>query len=107
MSSKQVTWLQIKYRFDNPWIHFGEIIAATPEQIEKYLQLSPVQPRLVAQIIKKVQKNYPTESTNSPQTLNFLFNMNGHIEAIQSTSENETQEDPANIVRRISPSFET
>lgn len=80
-------WLAVKYRFDNPWIGFGEVISPHPEQIAKYLRLCPVQPRLVAQIIKKVNKTHAAKSINSQDTLNYLFNMDGQLEKLTNNDD--------------------
>ncbi|BAZ07762.1 hypothetical protein [Calothrix sp. NIES-3974] len=83
-------WLAVKYRFDNPWIGFGEVVSPNPEQIAKYLRLCPVQPRLIAQIIRKVNKHHTAKSMNSQETLNYLFNMDGQLEKLTQNEDINT-----------------
>lgn len=43
--------LEVRLRYDDPWLNFGEIITATPEQRKAAFQLVPLTPALVRQII--------------------------------------------------------
>ena len=44
--------LRVDVRFDDPWLHYGEIITAPPGRAAEVFQLEPVRPRLVEGLIR-------------------------------------------------------
>lgn len=58
---KSAPWITVFYRYDNPWHHYAELIIA-PQKAREYLQLQPMLPSKVADIIKQsvsIQKENP------------------------------------------------
>ncbi|MEM8862804.1 MAG: hypothetical protein AAGD96_31215 [Chloroflexota bacterium] len=47
----------LRYRFNEPWLFYGELI--TGQLTADDLQMRPITPKLVAEIIKQVVANYP------------------------------------------------
>lgn len=49
---KAVPWVQVRYKYHNPWLYYGEIISASHhDSIRKVFQLAPITPRDVKDII--------------------------------------------------------
>jgi hypothetical protein len=46
-------WASVRCRFNNPWYFYGEILTA-PEKASEALQLKPLTPKQVAQIIRQL-----------------------------------------------------
>lgn len=80
---KSFPWIMVRYRFDDPWLHYGELINAKPEQINEHFQLKPIRPSLVAQIIIKAEEYTSTESDEIRKTLHYQCTSDGHLEAIE------------------------
>lgn len=79
---KHQPWITVKYRYDDPWINFGDIVAArTDEQKDKLkeiFQFNPMTPKKVATAIlfaiQQIENKYPdTPFVNR----NLLFRMEG------------------------------
>jgi hypothetical protein len=45
--------LEVLVAFDDPWLNYGPIITAPPGRAAQVLQLSPVVPALLAQIVRQ------------------------------------------------------
>lgn len=43
--------LELRLRFDDPWLNYGPILTASPEQRAAHFQLNPITPANVRQII--------------------------------------------------------
>lgn len=54
---KSIPWLQFRYRFDDPWLHFGELITGG-SRAREVLALEPLKPKSVAEIIERVLRQY-------------------------------------------------
>lgn len=76
----------VRYRFDNPWLHFGELLHAKPEQIKKHFQLKPIQPSLIAQIIIKAYNLNPIKVEKIKKTLHYQCDINGELEPIKNAN---------------------
>ncbi|MCI4066829.1 hypothetical protein MRQ36_31420 [Micromonospora sp. R77] len=44
--------LEVRVAFDDPWLNYGPIITAPPEQVADRFALAPVTPQLVAELIR-------------------------------------------------------
>ena len=83
---EKIPWLLVRYRFDDPWLQYGPIIAATPEQREKHFQLQPMQPKRVAEIIKQARQYSQDVGDTVKRNLHFHCHLNGEIEPINDAT---------------------
>ena len=83
---EKIPWLLVRYRFDDPWLQYGPIITATPEQREKHFQLQPMQPKRVAEIIKQALQYSQDVGDTVKRTLHFHCHLNGEIEPINDAT---------------------
>lgn len=67
--TEKIPWIEVKYRFDDPWIHFVELIKGDSQKVREYFQLVPVRPKLVAQIIERVNTLDLDRTERSKKTL--------------------------------------
>ncbi|MCU0493807.1 MAG: hypothetical protein MUD01_19625 [Chloroflexaceae bacterium] len=44
--------LEVRLRYDDPWVNYGPIITIPPERWQELFQLEPVTPRMVREIIE-------------------------------------------------------
>lgn len=44
--------LEVRLRFDDPWLNLGTIITAPPERVQEVFQLTPITPVIVREIIE-------------------------------------------------------
>lgn len=58
VNQKTKPWVEIKYKFNNPWRYYGEIITYSGDikDLQKKYQFDPVTPGLVAGMIESVLK---------------------------------------------------
>ncbi|MEM7553709.1 MAG: hypothetical protein AAF378_06350 [Cyanobacteria bacterium P01_A01_bin.84] len=83
---KTIPWIKVKYRFDDPWLNYGLLITCNSEQIAQNFQLNPVQPKLVARIIREIYELYSTQSDRFRKTLNYEYSNNELLEAAQNVN---------------------
>lgn len=74
---KQRPAIQVRYRFDNPWIYFGEIISAKVP-LENIFQFNPVSPKMVARIIALLSSEISVENA----TINCEINEEGSLQKV-------------------------
>lgn len=57
---KQHPWIIVRYKYNNPWLFYGEIISATTSEEQKRIkdnfQMDPLKPRKVAEIIHSAKE---------------------------------------------------
>ena len=44
--------LEVRLRFDDPWLNFGPIVTAPPERVHEVFQLAPITPAVVREIVE-------------------------------------------------------
>ena len=82
---RRIPWTQVRCRFDDPWLHFGEIISGDPERIKKYFQLNPIKPGLVRELILRiVQKSGWSDQIENVG--NFELNVKGDLVQIEDAT---------------------
>lgn len=80
--SRSVPWMLVRYQFNDPWLHFGELISLTSEEIERHFQLRPIQPSHVARIITSVNELCLTKVGKKRKTLHFECDAHGMLTTI-------------------------
>lgn len=84
--TKSIPWIMVRYRFDDPWLHYGELLHGTPERIEKYFQLTPIKPSLIAQIIINAYNIAPIKAEKIKKILHYQSDINGELEPIKNAN---------------------
>ena len=79
---KRRPWLQVRCRFDDPWLHFGELISGDPQSIKKYFRLDPITPRLVQEFITTVAQEFGWPAGERPAG-DFELNSDGKLLQIE------------------------
>jgi len=74
-------WIQLKYKYNDPWLHYGEILAAGNKAPDIFA-LKPIRPELVAAVIESVIAKYGIAQPNF-KTLNIQFDESNEIVAIK------------------------
>jgi hypothetical protein len=82
--NKRIPWIQARYRFDDPWIHYGEIITMknNPNSV---FQLRSITPETVKKIICNAIENDKI-SYEFKNTYNFEL-LNGNLLKISNALE--------------------
>ena len=80
--STSIPWFQVHYRFDDPWLNFGEIVSVYSKYVMQHFQLKPIQPKLVAIFIADVAKQVPKRAKQKRISLNFKCEHDGELVAI-------------------------
>ena len=55
-SGKNSQYIQVRVRFDDPWLNYGPLITAPVEKVQEVFRLRPITPAIVRQIIQAVLK---------------------------------------------------
>jgi len=73
---KSKPWIQIRYRYDDPWIHFGELVTGG-KKAQEVFKMKPIKPKLVAEIIEiairdfgRVESHFKTKNLELTETQN-------------------------------------
>lgn len=48
--------VEVRFRFDDPWLNYGPMITTAPQQFSKIWALNPVTPGQVAQVIEAARQ---------------------------------------------------
>lgn len=88
-------WLLVRYRFDDPWLQYGPIITATPEQRDQHFQLQPMQPKHVAEVIRRACQYSQDASGTVERTLHFHCHLNGEIAPIDDATTLDDMSQPS------------
>lgn len=85
----RIPWTQVRCRFDDPWLHFGEIITGDPERIKQSFHLGPIKPSLVRELILRV-----LQESGGPDPIEdagyFAWNGNGELVLIEDATVADT-----------------
>ena len=82
--SKSVPWIVVRYRFDDPWLHFHELTNVNSKETERNFQLNPIQPNYVAQIITDANDIDLTRVGQNRKTLHFEYDVKGQLTPIDA-----------------------
>ncbi|NEO88218.1 MAG: hypothetical protein F6J87_28765 [Spirulina sp. SIO3F2] len=67
--NRALPWAQVRVRFDNPWLHYGELLVCVDRgiDVQNVFQLEPMTPKRVRSIIQQIidLNGQPTTFRNS------------------------------------------
>ena len=72
-------WAVVRYQFDDPWLHYGELVQARSEEQTTHFQLSPIRPSTVADIIQKILQVAPLSYNSALETQYFEYDPRGTL----------------------------
>ena len=79
---KSKPWVQVRYHFNDPWLHYGEIINGK-ERANEHLSLEPIKPKYVASVIEVLLSTYGNPKEKF-KTMNIEFTESNKIVEINN-----------------------
>ena len=79
--TKSMPWVAVRYKFDDPWLHYPELICLHHNGIgvASHFQLMPIQPNYVARIISSVNETHLSNGGQTRKTLHFESDVDGNL----------------------------
>jgi hypothetical protein len=79
---KSKPWAEIRYRFDNPWLHFAEIISRDRERVQEVFQIQPLLPGKIAWVIQQISQRRMIKI--EAHSLSYELNKDGSLHSTDS-----------------------